>query len=128
MVSYEREREREREREKERERERERETEKDRERQRQTETETETDRDRQRQRQTERDRQRDRERQRETERELLIEDCALFPFSPFYSLSSIFLIFNYLFSVNDLKYCFYFYPKMLYKVFKTISLNMIQQM
>ena len=103
----------------ERKREREREREK-RQRQRQRQTETE------RQRDTER--QRERQRDTERQRELLIEDCALFPFSSFYSLSSIFLIFNCLFSVNNLKYCFYFYPKMLYKVLKPISPNMMQHM
>ena len=101
-----------------------------------TETETETETDRQRQTETDRDRETERqreleretERDRERQRELLIEDCALFPFSSFYSLSSIFLIFNCLFSVNNLKYCFYFYPKMLYKVLKPISPNMMQHM
>ena len=109
MVSYERKKERERERE-------------------ETETETETDRDRETERQRDTERQRERQRDTERQRELLIEDCALFPFSSFYSLSSIFLIFNCLFSVNNLKYCFYFYPKMLYKVLKPISPNMMQHM
>ena len=115
MVSYERKKERERE-------------------QTETETETETETDRQRQTETDRQTERQRELERETERgrerqrELLIEDCALFPFSSFYSLSSIFLIFNCLFSVNNLKYCFYFYPKMLYKVLKIISPKMMQHM
>ena len=111
MVSYERKKERERERERE-----------------ETETETETDRDRETERQRDTERQRERQRDTERQRELLIEDCALFPFSSFYSLSSIFLIFNCLFSVNNLKYCFYFYPKMLYKVLKPISPNMMQHM
>ena len=108
-------------------RERKRERERERERE-ETETETETDRDRETERQRDTERQRERQRDTERQRELLIEDCALFPFSSFYSLSSIFLIFNCLFSVNNLKYCFYFYPKMLYKVLKPISPNMMQHM
>ena len=106
---------------------RERKRERERERE-ETETETETDRDRETERQRDTERQRERQRDTERQRELLIEDCALFPFSSFYSLSSIFLIFNCLFSVNNLKYCFYFYPKMLYKVLKPISPNMMQHM
>ena len=112
-----------------RERKRERERrDRDRDRDRDRQTETDRDRQRQRDRETERVRERETERDRERQRELLIEDCALFPFSSFYSLSSIFLIFNCLFSVNNLKYCFYFYPKMLYKVLKPISPNMMQHM
>ena len=106
---------------------RERKRERERERE-ETETETETDRDRETERQRDTERQRERQRDTERQRELLIEDCALFPFSSFYSLSSIFLIFNCLFSVNNLKYCFYFYPKMLYKVLKPISPNMMQHL